>query len=256
MPNIKLEQDENPTMYPEFSQPRQSAYHTIPGMLDAPPVPPTQSEPTQVLYERARTAAQAKGPPNGRKSTVPSQRRPWSEEEERALMDGVDRVKGPHWSQILALYGAGGSISEVLKDRNQVQLKDKARNLKLFFLKSKLEVPYYLQGVTGDLRTRAPNVLAREEAQRQLQESKLREDQSGHSVDGSGTLSPPNHHGHTVERVPTANMNPAQYSQIAPQPTGDVRQAVKQAFLHAHHHQHGENSPYDYDRISGQHPRP
>ena len=57
-------------------------------------------------------------------------------------------------SQILALYGRGGSISEVLKDRNQVQLKDKARNLKLWYLKTGKDVPPALRGVTGELRKR------------------------------------------------------------------------------------------------------
>lgn len=79
-------------------------------------------------------------------------------------MAGLDRVKGPHWSQILAMFGPGGTINEVLKDRNQVQLKDKARNLKLFFLKSGIEVPYYLQFVTGELRTRAPGQAAKNDA--------------------------------------------------------------------------------------------
>jgi len=72
-------------------------------------------------------------------------------------MTGLDQVKGPHWSQILALYGPNGTISDILKDRNQVQLKDKARNLKLFFLKSNCEVPHYLSQVTGELKTRAPS---------------------------------------------------------------------------------------------------
>lgn len=79
-------------------------------------------------------------------------------------MAGLDRVKGPHWSQILAMFGPGGTINESLKDRNQVQLKDKARNLKLFFLKSGIEVPYYLKFVTGELKTRAPAQAAKHEA--------------------------------------------------------------------------------------------
>lgn len=79
-------------------------------------------------------------------------------------MAGLDRVKGPHWSQILAMFGPGGTINEALKDRNQVQLKDKARNLKLFFLKSGIEVPYYLKFVTGELKTRAPAQAAKQEA--------------------------------------------------------------------------------------------
>lgn len=81
-------------------------------------------------------------------------RQPWTEAEQEALLSGLDKVNGPHWSQILALYGRGGSISEVLKDRNQVQLKDKARNLKLWYLKMGKEVPGALQGVTGELRKR------------------------------------------------------------------------------------------------------
>jgi len=81
------------------------------------------------------------------------------------LMAGLDQVKGPHWSQILGLYGPNGTVNNALAERNQVQLKDKARNLKLFFLKSDIEVPYYLQSVTGELKTRAPSQAARREAE-------------------------------------------------------------------------------------------
>src|SRR6187402_810379 len=102
---------------------------------------PTQSEPTHILYEKARQAAMTKSNPgNARRPGLPSQRRPWGNDEENTLMAGLDQVKGPHWSQIMALYGPNGSINQILKDRNQVQLKDKARNLKLFFLKSGIEV--------------------------------------------------------------------------------------------------------------------
>ncbi|KAI4226784.1 MAG: hypothetical protein L6R36_002924 [Xanthoria steineri] len=136
---------------------------------------PTQTAPTSVLYERARHAATAKASPSNKRAGHPSQRRPWSTEEENALMSGLDQVKGPHWSQILALYGPGGTMNETLKDRNQVQLKDKARNLKLFFLKSGIEVPYYLQFVTGELKTRAPQV-AKQEQQRNEAAARLEEE--------------------------------------------------------------------------------
>jgi len=132
----------------------------------------SQTAPTQVLYERARMAATSKSSPTSRRAGLPSQRRPWTTEEENALMAGLDRVRGPHWSQILAMFGPGGTINESLKDRNQVQLKDKARNLKLFFLKSGIEVPYYLKYVTGDLKTRAP-------AQASKNEAREREKQQG-----------------------------------------------------------------------------
>lgn len=129
-------------------------------------IPNNQSAPTHVLYAKARQAAQARSNPgNARKPGLPSQRRPWTTDEENALMAGLDAVKGPHWSQILAMYGPQGSVNEILKERNQVQLKDKARNLKLFFLKTDTEVPYYLQCVTGELKTRAPSQAARKEAE-------------------------------------------------------------------------------------------
>jgi len=81
-------------------------------------------------------------------------RRPWTSDEEAALLVGLATVAGPHWSQILALYGATGSISNILRDRSQVQLKDKARNLKLSYLKAGKEVPSELRGVTGSLGKR------------------------------------------------------------------------------------------------------
>ena len=152
-------------LHPQFSQTPVDMSIQQQFYGDQPAIPfPTQSAPTQVLYERARLAATAKASPSNRRAGTPSQRRPWSTEEENALMAGLDRVKGPHWSQILAMFGPGGTINETLKDRNQVQLKDKARNLKLFFLKSGIEVPYYLQCVTGELKTRAPAQAAKNEA--------------------------------------------------------------------------------------------
>lgn len=75
------------------------------------------------------------------------------------------------------MFGPGGTISEALKDRNQVQLKDKARNLKLFFLKSGIEVPYYLKFVTGELKTRAPAQAAKREA-RERQKRQGEEDKA------------------------------------------------------------------------------
>ncbi|KAF2145805.1 uncharacterized protein K452DRAFT_265156 [Aplosporella prunicola CBS 121167] len=174
---------QNPTpffqAYPQVAQQHQPSYPASKTVTPPSPVP-VQSAPTQVLYDRARQASTVRAPPNSRKPGAANQRRPWSLDEERALMDGLDRVKGPHWSQILALYGAGGTISEILKERNQVQLKDKARNLKLFFLKSGVEVPVYLQGVTGDLKTRAPAQAAKQEAlakQRREEQENMQRDQ-------------------------------------------------------------------------------
>ncbi|KAM6477140.1 telomere repeat binding factor-domain-containing protein [Trichoderma sp. SZMC 28011] len=128
-------------------------------------LPPNQTFPSAILYDKARQAALSKSSAHTRREGLHSTRRPWTQEEEKALMAGLDMVKGPHWSQILTLFGQNGTISDILKDRTQVQLKDKARNLKLFFLKTNSEMPYYLQAVTGELKTRAPTQAARKEAE-------------------------------------------------------------------------------------------
>lgn len=185
--------------------------------LNPTPVPyPTQSAPTSVLYERARMAATAKASPSNRRAGHPSQRRPWTQEEETALMAGLDHVKGPHWSQILALYGPGGTLNETLKDRNQVQLKDKARNLKLFFLKSSIEVPYYLQFVTGELKTRAP------QAARQV-EQRGNSEQQGHAsagelegaaIDGGEAVGGAEDHGTNMEDGEGEIIDPEEYAAV------------------------------------------
>ncbi|KAI0015260.1 telomere repeat binding factor-domain-containing protein [Xylariomycetidae sp. FL0641] len=146
-------------------------------------LPPNQSDSTPALYERARQAAAARSSTHARREGSHSTRRPWSPDEEKALMLGLDMVKGPHWSQILSLFGPNGSVSQILADRTQVQLKDKARNLKLFFLKTNSEMPYYLQCVTGELKTRAPTQAARKEA-----EEKARMNSEEHQAHMNGIL--------------------------------------------------------------------
>jgi len=73
---------------------------------------------------------------------------------EAALLAGLETVQAPNWAGILKLYGQGGTISEALKDRMQVQLKDKARNLKLMILKNGQPLPAVLGMVTGSIKGR------------------------------------------------------------------------------------------------------
>ena len=75
-------------------------------------------------------------------------RRTWTHEEEEALKEGL-KLKGTHWTAILELFGPGGSINEALKNRTSLQLKDKARNWKLYCLKNNIEVPDYLIKASG-----------------------------------------------------------------------------------------------------------
>lgn len=138
-------------------------------------------------------------------------------------MMGLDMVKGPHWSQILSLFGPNGSISQILADRTQVQLKDKARNLKLFFLKTNSEMPYYLQCVTGELKTRAPTQAARKEAE---EKARLNSEEQQAHMNGILTLAGGLHNNTTQRSSPSVpiqssstthqQLPPSHSQQIAP----------------------------------------
>lgn len=162
----QLQQHQAQNPYYTYTQPMQEQPPPQqPQPTNGENLPPNQTFPSAILYDKARQAALSKSSAHTRREGLHSTRRPWTQEEEKALMAGLDMVKGPHWSQILTLFGQSGTISDILKDRTQVQLKDKARNLKLFFLKTNSEMPYYLQAVTGELKTRAPTQAARKEAE-------------------------------------------------------------------------------------------
>ncbi|KAB5582614.1 telomere repeat binding factor-domain-containing protein [Coniochaeta sp. 2T2.1] len=204
----------------QYNQMQQTQYYGY-GQPPPPPqppadgsnLPPNQTFPTSVLYERARQAAVAKSSSAARREGIHSTRRAWTPEEEKALMAGLDLVKGPHWSQILSLFGANGSISDILKDRTQVQLKDKARNLKLFFLKTNSEMPYYLQCVTGELKTRAPGQAARKEAEEKARQNSEEEQAR---LQGIMTLAGGLQHNHPqVSSSMTAQLAPA-YARTTP----------------------------------------
>ncbi|AMD22722.1 HHL048Cp [Eremothecium sinecaudum] len=107
----------------------------------------------------------------------PQQKRMWVKEEEDVLISAL-KMHGPSWSKILELHGAGGSISETLKNRSQVQLKDKARNWKMHYLKNRIPVPDYLLKVTGNLE--------REEKFKQRSKAKRK----GKRLSNSSTNSP------------------------------------------------------------------
>jgi hypothetical protein len=203
----------------QLAQNNQSAYQpyaqnsasTTPAAADGEALPPNQSMPTAALYERARQAAVAKSSNTTRREGLHSTRRPWTPEEEKALMAGLDMVKGPHWSQILQLFGKQGTISTILKDRTQVQLKDKARNLKLFFLKTNSEMPYYLQSVTGELKTRAPSQAARKEAE---EKARMQVEEEQARLQGIMTLAGGLQNHRPVSSAPLAASPPKQSSPV------------------------------------------
>lgn len=87
-----------------------------------------------------------------------NEHRPWSKDEENALERGLRRFSGPFWSDIIAMFGPQGSVNDVLKDRDEAQLENKACRMKISFLKSGVKFPFYLRLVTG-ARKKAPTVV-------------------------------------------------------------------------------------------------
>lgn len=108
-------------------------------------------------------APKAKRQRQNRPSTF---RRVWTKEEEDTLKKGLE-LKGTHWTAILELYGPGGKINENLKNRSSLQLKDKARNWKLFYIKNNMTIPEYLKKKQGSLR-KSPAPLKRPKTSEKL----------------------------------------------------------------------------------------
>jgi hypothetical protein len=131
----------------------------------------TKSSSTAASTSQTATssASAQQGPPRIRNML----RRPWSTAEENALVDALKEV-GPYWSKILEHYGPGGSTSEALKNRTQVQLKDKSRNWKMAYLKNGAPVPDYLAKVTGVIERDDRQVNARKKQRQKLEEQRNR----------------------------------------------------------------------------------
>lgn len=84
-----------------------------------------------------------------------SDRRLWTTEELDCLISSIKEY-GAQWTKILQIHGNGGAKSEILKNRSTTQLKDKARNIKIQFLKNDQQLPDYLQKVPGELEKSGP----------------------------------------------------------------------------------------------------
>ncbi|RGP68001.1 telomeric dna-binding factor trf1 [Fusarium longipes] len=236
--NQLQQQQAHNTYYSSYTQ-------SVPEPQPPPPepghnLPPNQTFPSAILYDKARQAALSKNASHTRREGLHSTRRPWTQEEEKALMAGLDMVKGPHWSQILTLFGQNGTISDILKDRTQVQLKDKARNLKLFFLKTNSEMPYYLQAVTGELKTRAPTQAARKEAEERarLSSEEQRATLNGIMTLAGGLQNPPQGQGRgagtPASAVGSGVMTPAQAASAAQAASSQQGQVHNQANAHSY----------------------
>ena len=72
----------------------------------------------------------------------------WTQAETIAFEEGLRKVEGPHWREILGLYGRKGKVNQVLKDRTPGDLYDEAKSLRQEFVDSGREPPDYLKPFT------------------------------------------------------------------------------------------------------------
>ena len=77
-----------------------------------------------------------------------TQKPKWTQAETIALEDGLRKLKGPRWQELLGLYGRKGKVSQVLKDRTPGDLYDKAKSVCPEFVDSGKEPPDYLKTFT------------------------------------------------------------------------------------------------------------
>lgn len=116
--------------------------------LDASVAEVTEPEPQIDMDQLASMTTPKPSAAKRSKNRPATFRRVWTEEEESALREGL-KVKGTQWTSILELFGPGGRINEALKNRTSLQLKDKARNWKLWYIKNQVEVPDWLKAASG-----------------------------------------------------------------------------------------------------------
>ena len=84
---------------------------------------------------------------------------PWTEQEMSALEQGLRRFSGPFWKDILGLFGPIGSVSDVLRNRDEAQLEEKVCRMKISYLKNGVKFPFYLRMVTGGSKKAVPTVV-------------------------------------------------------------------------------------------------
>jgi hypothetical protein len=105
------------------------------------------SSSTNRKSSRALPASISRHLPTGRAKR--RQRRNWTQEEIHALEQGL-KDHGSSWVLILRDHGKRGRRSQALINRSQVDLKDKARNIKLQLLRDKKELGVF-EYATGSL---------------------------------------------------------------------------------------------------------
>ena len=75
--------------------------------------------------------------------------RDWTEAEEAALQDGLAKVGGPCFDQILEFYGPAGTVSQILKEKTAPELRTKTQKLYEECQNQGIEIPSYLRDAIG-----------------------------------------------------------------------------------------------------------
>ena len=73
----------------------------------------------------------------------------WTDQERRALEAGVVKVGGPHWNDILALYGSNGTVNQDLSRMNGHDLKKMVYEMRNEFLDVGQDPPSWLAEMTS-----------------------------------------------------------------------------------------------------------
>lgn len=180
-PAMFIPEDEDPDAQDPSRQPPSTTpqHHAVPSSTQPtrmPPPPPTQTPPSSTApppasyesYQRTKQAAKANmqmttalldpstNPSTNLQASYPSHqalqhnsriqvRRAWTPGEIERLIQLIQDYQ-TQWSKILKV-DAQMAIP-MLQNRTQVQLKDKARNMKLDYLKAEMELPSGFEGVT------------------------------------------------------------------------------------------------------------
>lgn len=135
------------------TQPLPSRVPAVTATAAARPRSPSASAPPPGSYE-AYQATRLQAQANSRFASLvssstttrpPQARRPWSAEEIQRLID-LMKSYGTSWAKIKQ--ADSRMAVPQLMDRSQVQLKDKARNMKLDFLKAEQPLPDFIENVT------------------------------------------------------------------------------------------------------------
>lgn len=132
------------------------------------PVPVAVPAPIKRPVARGKKPTEKSGPPASvtlqsfnalkqkQKSHSVPQRAGWTIEQERALLDCMDKVQGPFWDRVAKLCGKSGTISSILQDKSYEQMSERFHELKKEFPEFGIRTPPLFQVAEQQQSTTEP----------------------------------------------------------------------------------------------------